>query len=57
MQNHYVNHNRRILLAVASDEHRVWQKKNHVIALKKAKRNSTMIGKTLTSLSQLKGLR
>jgi len=55
MENHYVNHNRRILNEVASEQHKIWERERDVRALKRAKTDVAPIqGKRFTDFSKLR---
>lgn len=57
MENHYVNHNRRILNSVASEQHAKWEKERDVRALKRAKQDvRPNLNKCFNCLSELKTL-
>jgi hypothetical protein len=57
MQNHYVNHNKRMLQEVAGEQHQQWLKERDQRALKWAKKDvAPMLGYRLNSLDQLKGI-
>lgn len=57
MQNNYVNHNRRILNAVAGEQHQQWLKERDQRALKRAKQDvMPALGIKLNSFDQLKGI-
>jgi len=54
---HYVNHNRRILNAVAGEQHQQWEKQGNRYKLKKAKKLvAPALGVTFTSLSAMTAL-
>ena len=54
----YINHNRRILNAVAAEEQLKWEKERDARALKRAKKDViTPLGKTFKSLADLETLR
>jgi len=57
MQNHYVNHNKRMLQEVAGEQHQQWLKERDQRALKRAKQDvMPALGIKLNSFNQLKGI-